>query len=151
MQTASRPRLVYQVFIRTTPERLWDAITSGEVTRRYFYGAVVRSTFEPGAPIEYWSGEQPPTHRGTVLEADPPRRLVYTFEMTEAGDPEAAGDPPSRVTWEIEPRGAETCRLTLVHDEFETECKTYRNVANGWPFIVSSLKTLLETGEPLTV
>src|SRR5215468_3893748 len=99
MELTSRPRQVYQVFIRATPERVWDAIAYGET----------------GGPT---------THAGTVLEVDPPRRLVHTFAFTAAGDPEAADDPPSRVTWEIEARGAGTCRLTLVHDEFTAETKT---------------------------
>ena len=151
MEQTSRPRQVYQVFIRATPERVWDAITNGDQTRRYFYGAVVRSTWRAGEPIAYGDAGEPPTHQGTILEVDPPRRLVHTFAFSAAADPEAAGDPPSRVTWEIEPRTAGQCRVTLVHDEFPSETKTYRNVANGWPFIVSSLKTFLETGEPLAV
>ena len=145
------PKQVYRTFIRTTPERLWEAITDGEVTRRYFYGAVVRSTFRVGDPITYGGEGEPPTQEGTILEADPPRRLVYSFTTTRTGDPEAADDAPTRVTWEIEPRGAGQVRLTVTHDEFESETKTYRNVANGWPFIVASLKTLLETGKPLAV
>ncbi|HEY7202572.1 MAG TPA: metalloregulator ArsR/SmtB family transcription factor [Candidatus Dormibacteraeota bacterium] len=149
--TTTRPRQVYRTFIRTTPERLWEAITDGAVTRRYFYGAVVRSTFRVGDPITYGDEGQPPTQEGTILEADPPRRLVYSFTTTRTGDPEAASDAPTKVTWEMEPRGAGVVRLTLVHEDFESETKTYRNVANGWPFIVASLKTLLETGEPLAV
>jgi uncharacterized protein YndB with AHSA1/START domain len=151
MEPTNRPRHVYRVFIRTTPERLWEAITDGEVTRRYFYGSTVRSTFRPGEPIEYRSGDEPPTHGGTIVEAEPPRRLVYSFQFTAAGDPDATGDAPTRVTWEIERRGDDLCRLTLIHDDFEAETRTYRNVGNGWPFILSSLKTLLETGEPLAV
>lgn len=143
---------MYQVFIRASPQRVWEALTSAELTRRYFYGAEVRSSFRPGDPIVYSPGEdQAETHGGTVLEADPPRRLVHTFRFTAAGDPEAAGDGPTRVTWEIEPRADGVCRLTLVHDDFDSETKTFRNVGNGWPFIVSSLKSLLETGEPLAV
>src|SRR5207245_867081 len=136
MASTSGPRQVYRTYIRTTPERLWQAITDGDLTRRYFYGAVVRSTFRPGEPITYGSDGQPATQEGAIVEADPPRRLVYTFTTTVSGDPEAALDAPTRVTWEIEPRGADTCRLTLVHDDFESETRTFRNVANGWPFIV---------------
>ena len=149
MGNENRPRQVYRVFIRTSRERLWQAITDGELTRRYFYGLSVRSTMEPGDPIVYLNDDGSQSLDGRVLEVEPPRRLVHTF--AQLADPEAADDAPTRVTWEIEETAPGLCRLTLIHDEFETETRTFRNVANGWPFIVSSLKTMLETGEPLAV
>jgi uncharacterized protein YndB with AHSA1/START domain len=84
---------------------------------------------------------------GEVLEADPPRKLVHSFNIR--WDPEN-DDPPSRVTWEITPMG-DTCRLSLVHDGFASESRTYNNVGSGWALILSSLKSLLETGEALRV
>jgi uncharacterized protein YndB with AHSA1/START domain len=84
---------------------------------------------------------------GTVLEANPPRKLVQTWSFRR--HPELREDPPSRVTWEIESLGAETCKLTLVHDDFPTETLTFRSVGSGWPKVLSSLKSLLETGQAL--
>jgi uncharacterized protein YndB with AHSA1/START domain len=83
-----------------------------------------------------------------VLEVEPPRRLVTTWSFRR--NPELREDPPSRVTWEIEPHG-DTCKLTLVHDDFTTETATFKSVGSGWPLVLSSLKSLLETGEPLVI
>ncbi len=145
----SRPKQVYRVFIKATRERVWEAITVGDLTRRYFYGMSVRSTMRAGDPIVYLNDDGTPSLDGRVLEVEPPRRLSHTF--AQLTDPEAVGDPPTRVTWEIEETAPGLCRLTLTHDEFQAETKTFRNVANGWPFVVSSLKSMLETGEPLAV
>lgn len=144
----TRPTHVYEVYIRTTPERLWEALTSGALSRGYYYGSIVKSDWQPGSPFVYRTPEGVPQIEGTVLEAEPPRRLVTTFSMRF--DPEAAQDRPSRVTWEIEPLG-QTCRLVLVHDDFEGETPTYRITGSGWSPILSGLKTLLETGEPLVI
>ena len=142
-----RPKHVYEVYIRTTPERLWQAITSSEDTQRYFFGSTVESTWEPGAPHRALMPDRTIAFEGTVLEVDPPRRLVYSFH--NVGHEETRKERPSRVTWEIAPRG-DVCKLTLVHDNFaEGEMATYRKVGGGWPFVLSNLKTLLETGEPL--
>ena len=85
---------------------------------------------------------------GRVLEVDPPRRLVHTFSATH--DPVQKRDRPSRVTWEIEPRG-KVCKLTLTHDDFDGETETFKSTGPGWNPVLSGLKTLLETGEPLDI
>jgi uncharacterized protein YndB with AHSA1/START domain len=142
-----RPIHVFEVYIRTTPERLWAAIVSPEYTRRYFYDGWYESTWQPGTAYRTFLENGSAPFEGTVLEVDPPRRLVYTFHYV--GDDDTRVEHPSRVTWEIEPRG-DTCKLTVVHDQFtEGEMLTFTRVGGGWPFILSSLKTLLETGEPL--
>ena len=139
---------VYSVFVRTTPEQLWDAITKPEFTSKYFYGSVIESTWEQGAPFTGWSTDRSQQYvDGEVVEASPPRRLVTTWRALY--DPETAAEPHSRVTWEIEPAGDGVTKLTVVHDELEASPKTAANVANGWSFVLSGLKTLLETGEPL--
>jgi uncharacterized protein YndB with AHSA1/START domain/DNA-binding transcriptional ArsR family regulator len=140
-----RPRHVFQVYIRTTPEQLWQAITDPAFTRRYFHRSVVESSWRPGDDVRYFIGEDL-VIAGEVLQAEPPRRLVTTWSFRR--DPRLREDPPSRVTWEIEPRG-ETCKLTLVHDDFPFETETYRSIESGWPLVLSSLKSLLETGEGL--
>jgi uncharacterized protein YndB with AHSA1/START domain/DNA-binding transcriptional ArsR family regulator len=142
-----RPAHIYEVYIRTTPERLWAAITSSDYTQRYFYSGLYETTWQPGSPYRTLLPDGTTPFEGTIVEADPPRRLVYTFQYV--GDEATRHERPSRVTWEIEPRGA-TCKLTLVHDDFAAgETATYLKVGGGWPFILSSLKTYLETGEPL--
>jgi uncharacterized protein YndB with AHSA1/START domain len=139
---------VYTVFIRATPEQVWDGITKPEFTTRYFYGSVLDSTYEPGAPYTGWSEDRSQQYvDGEVVEADRPRKLVTTWRAMY--DPETAAEPYSRVTWEIEPAGEHVTKLTVVHDELEAAPKTAANVAGGWSFVLSGLKTLLETGEPL--
>jgi uncharacterized protein YndB with AHSA1/START domain/DNA-binding transcriptional ArsR family regulator len=139
------PKHVYEVYIRTTPERLWRAITDSADTRRYYFNSDVVSDWKPGSKLAY-------VHDGhasldcTIQEIEPEKRLVHSFSAIY--DPEVAGDPPSRVTWEIEKMG-DICRLRLVHDEFTGETKTYHETESGWAQILSGLKTLIETGEPL--
>ncbi|HVN13611.1 MAG TPA: SRPBCC family protein [Kineosporiaceae bacterium] len=141
---------VYQIFVKATPEAIWDAITKPEFTARYFYGARVETTAEVGGPFRYhaadgqslWGDER-------VLESDAPRRLVTTWRSLY--DEEAAQEPASRVSWEIEPQGEEYCKLTVVHDQLERSPKTARSVYGpGWMFVLSGLKTVLETGQSLT-
>ena len=136
---------VYQLFIKASPERIWDAIVDPELTSKYFYGSRVtitperRSSTSPDGS-DSW-GDSP------VLEWDPPRRLVHGWQALY--DPELASEEPSRVTWEIEPQDGSVTKLTLVHDQLEHAPKTAERVAGGWMLILSGLKTLLETGESL--
>jgi uncharacterized protein YndB with AHSA1/START domain len=133
---------VYSVFILATPEQIWDAITKPEFTEQYFYGARIENRggrrFTSIGEME-WDEE--------VLEAEPPTRLVHRF--IAAYDPEMGAEDPSRVTWEIEPQEGGITKLTVVHDQLENAPKTAENVAGGWMYILSGLKTLLETGKPL--
>ena len=138
---------VYQLFIRATPEAIWEAITDPAFTERYFYGTRIETTADrrlTAAPDDpTMSGEDP------VFEYDPPRRLVHGWKSK--WNPELAAEEPSRVTWEIDPRDDGTCLLTLVHDRLEGAPKTAEGVAGeGWMYVLSGLKTLLETGKPLT-
>lgn len=139
---------VYQIYIRTTPEKLWEAITDPAMTRKYFYETAVESTWKRGAPLNRRRADGSPVLEGEILEIDPPRRLVHTF-ITAYSEPEDR-DPPSRVTWEIEPMG-ETCRLTLTHEHYNGESETYIGTLTGWNPVLSGLKTLLETGAPLQI
>lgn len=143
------PTHVYELYIRTSPERLWQAITSPEYTTRYFYGGHYETTWQPGSEYRTVLQDGTTPFEGTILESDPPRRLVYTFRYV--GDPQTESEQASRVTWEIAPVGdADMCKLSVVHDGFAPgEVLTYRKVGGGWPFILSNLKTLLETGQAL--
>jgi uncharacterized protein YndB with AHSA1/START domain/DNA-binding transcriptional ArsR family regulator len=148
MAANGKPSHVYVVYIRATPERIWDALTQSEFTQQYFYGSTVESDWKRGsAYIREIDGEAAIV--GEVLVADRPSLLSVTFDAR--WDDEVTPDPPSRVTWEIEPAGAGLSKLTVVHDGFDGETNTYRQAAGGMPFILSGLKTLLETGEPLAV
>jgi len=141
---------VYSVFVRATPEQLWDAITKPEFTTKYFYGAVIDSTYEAGTPYTGWSGDRSQQLvEGEVIEADPPRKLVTAWRATWAE--EVAAEPFSRVSWEIEPGEGGVTRLTVVHDELEASPKTAESVGSptGWSYVLSGMKTLVETGEPL--
>jgi uncharacterized protein YndB with AHSA1/START domain len=136
---------VYSVFIRATPEQVWDAITKPEFTVKYFYGARIENTESHhhalGPDGSDWGN-------GPVFEYDPPRRLVH--EWRSLYDPELAAEEPSRVTWEIEPQDGGVTRLTVVHDRLEGAPRTAESVSGtGWMYVLSGLKTLLETGEPL--
>ncbi len=142
----ARPQHVFSIFIRTTPERLWEAITTSDYTLQYYYASTVESDWKAGSPFTYAIGDEPAIV-GTVLESDPPRRLVATFDAR--WDEHVAADAPSRIAWEIGEGGPGVCRLTVVHDEFEPESATAQQFEGGMPFILSGLKTLLETGEPL--
>jgi uncharacterized protein YndB with AHSA1/START domain/DNA-binding transcriptional ArsR family regulator len=147
-ERAAAPTLrhVQQIHIRTSPERLWQAITSAGDTRDYFYGTLVESSWQKGTALLYRYPDGRMAAEGTVIEADPPRKLVHTFSAL--WDDAVAGDKPHRVTWTIEPMGA-VCRLTVEHEGFERDSATMKSVQGGLGVILDGLKTLLETGTPL--
>ena len=137
---------VYRVWIKATPEAIWEAITKPEFSVKYFHGA--RHTITPehydsrGPDGEVWGDAD-------VMEFDPPRKLVHGWRSLY--NPELAAEDESRVTWEIEPGDNGVTLLTVVHDQLEGAPKTAASVAGvGWMSVLSGLKTLLETGEPLT-
>ncbi len=137
---SDRPSFVTEIFIKTTPERLWQALTSPKETPAYYFGSAVRSDWSVGAPLQYVLPDGRVMVDGEVLEIDPPRKLVSTFVPRFR-----EGAAPSRVAFEIEPMG-EVCKLTLTHwglGEADGDIHT------GWAKILNSLKSLLETGEAL--
>jgi uncharacterized protein YndB with AHSA1/START domain len=136
---------VFEIYIRTDPDRLWEAITDPEIRAKYNFGASVRSDWKPGSQIEMSTPRADLLGGGEVLEVDPPRRLVHT--MTALWSEEVKSEGPSRVTWEIEPV-ADSCRLTVIHDQLREGAN--EQLYGGWPMILSGLKTWLETGEVLT-
>jgi uncharacterized protein YndB with AHSA1/START domain/biotin operon repressor len=137
---------VFEIYIRTTPERLWQAITDPDLRARYQFGARVHSTWAVGSGYQVvHPGAPRPLIEGDNLEVDPPRRLVQSYRATWGDASAAAGT--SRVTWEIEPVG-DSCRLTVVHDQLAADADSH--LYGGWPMILSGLKTWLETGHELT-
>jgi DNA-binding transcriptional ArsR family regulator/uncharacterized protein YndB with AHSA1/START domain len=137
---------VFEIYIKTTPERLWEAITDGEMRRKYNFGVGVVSDWTPGSRYEGVHPLAPaPLLEGENLQVEPPRRLVQGFMALWSDDVKREGT--SRVTWEIEPVG-DSCRLTVTHDQLREGANS--ELYGGWPMILSGLKTLLETGETLT-
>jgi uncharacterized protein YndB with AHSA1/START domain len=140
---------VYAVFIRATPEQVWEGITKPDFTMKYFHGSRIESTFEQGAPYLSLTGDgDQKLIEGEVLESDPPRLLKTSWRALF--DPELAEESHSRVTWEIEPQEGGVTKLTVTHDQLEAAPKTAASVAGGWEYVLSGLKTLLETGKPLS-
>jgi uncharacterized protein YndB with AHSA1/START domain/DNA-binding transcriptional ArsR family regulator len=159
----SKPEFVYTTYISTTPERLWQALTDPAFTRRY-WGVVFDTDWRTGSAMTVEldkGGVKIADPAQVVLESDPHRRLSYawhtftpewaaTYGITEQDRARFAGERRSRVTFDIEPAG-EMVKLTVVHDDFDPGSAILPNVSQGWPRILSSLKTLLETGEVLPV
>jgi uncharacterized protein YndB with AHSA1/START domain len=137
---------VFEIYIKTTPERLWQAITDSDMRRRYNFGVGVESDWTQGSSYQ---GEHPrapgPLAAGENLEVDPPRKLVQSFTALWSEEVQAQGT--SRVTWEIE-QVEDSCQLTVTHDQLRDDANP--ELYGGWPMILSGLKTLLETGEELT-
>jgi uncharacterized protein YndB with AHSA1/START domain/DNA-binding transcriptional ArsR family regulator len=137
---------VFEIYIRTTPERLWEAITDSEIRSKYHFGMRIKSDWTPGSRFEMSSPRADGLlGEGENLEIDPPRRLVQS--MTALWSDEVKREGASRITWEIEPVG-DSCRLTVTHDELREGAND--QLYGGWPMILSGLKTWLETGELLT-
>jgi uncharacterized protein YndB with AHSA1/START domain/DNA-binding MarR family transcriptional regulator len=138
---------VFEIYIRTSPERLWEAITDGEIRAKYNFGVRVGSDWSPGARLEMSHPNVPGglLGEGEVLSADPPRQLVHSLRALWGEDVKAEGT--SRVTWDIE-QIDDSCRLTVTHDQLREGAND--QLYGGWPMILSGLKTWLETGEQLT-
>jgi uncharacterized protein YndB with AHSA1/START domain/DNA-binding transcriptional ArsR family regulator len=137
---------VFEIYIRTTPERLWEAITDADMRAKFHFGNRINSEWAPGSRYELTHPGAPAIlAEGENLEVDPPRRLVQS--MVALWSDEAKNEGTSRVTWEIEPVG-DSCRLTLTHDQLHERAS--EQLYGGWPMILSGLKTWLETGELLT-
>ena len=143
--TAAPDEKVFEIYIKTTPERLWEAITDGEQRGKYNFGMRVSSDWTPGSRYEMsHPAAEGLLGEGENLEVDPPRRLVQSYKALWGE--EVKREATSRVTWEIEPVG-ESCRLTVTHDQLREGANS--ELYGGWPMVLSGLKTLLETGELL--
>ena len=133
---------VYQLFIKASPEAIWEAITNPDFTEKYFYGIRIEATAD--RRLTHWGDH---VGEDAVYDFDPPRRLSHGWHSD--WDPELTDEEPSRVTWDIEPQDGGICKLTVTHDRLENSPKTATAVAGGWMLVISGLKTLLETGAPL--
>jgi len=137
---------VFEIYIKTTPERLWEAITDREMRARYSFGVGTESDWSEGSTYRSSVPGVIDIAEGENVEVDPPRRLVQSFTALWSDEVRSAGT--SRVTWEIEPVGDDSCRLIVTHSELSKGANG--EIYGGWPQILSGLKTLLETGEDLT-
>ena len=137
---------IYEIYIKTTPERLWEAITDSEIRTKFQFGNHVESDWKLGSRVQITNPGAPgPLGDGEILEIDPPRKLVHTMIALWGDDVKEEGH--SRVTWEIE-QVADSCRLTVTHDQLREGAN--EQLYGGWPMILSGLKTWLETGQILT-
>jgi uncharacterized protein YndB with AHSA1/START domain len=143
----SKPEFVYVTYIETTPEKLWEALTNSEFSKRYWFGTEVRSDWNVGSSFALVTDGKT-SDTGKILEADRPRRLSYTFkhELFE----EMRNEPATKVVFTLEPYG-NIVKLTVTHEGFMEGSKLLGAVSNGWPAILSGLKSLLETGKVLAV
>jgi uncharacterized protein YndB with AHSA1/START domain len=142
-----KPEFVYVTYIETTPERLWQALTSSESSKRYWFNTEVKSDWKVGSPFALVMNGTT-TDVGEVLEFDPPRRLSYTFHhvLSEA----ARKERPTKVVFNLEPSG-KLVKLTLTHEGFEVDSVILDGISRGWPAILSSLKSMLESGTALAI
>src|ERR1700761_6530941 len=142
-----KPEFVYVTYIQTTQEKLWEALTSGDFTACYWFGVRLRSDWEPGSTFEMVRTDGSVSDAGKVVECDPPRRLAYTF--VNLSD-EYKNEFPALATFVLEPYG-NLVKLTLTHEGFAEGSKFFNGISKGWPAILSSLKSILETGQPLQI
>lgn len=143
MSGADRSQFVYVTFIRTSPAKLWDALTDPEFIRQYWFGVLIECAWKKGSPwkLVYPGGRLADT--GELLEIDPPRRMVIRWQ--NEWNPELKAEGPSRCTIELEPVGG-AVKLTIVHEIDRPHSKLITAVSGGWPKVLSNLKSLLETG-----
>lgn len=135
---SNTPKLVYVTQIRTTPAKLWEALTQTDFIRQYWFGRTNTSTWQVGDPIESRSPEGVLEWQGKILKNQPEEEVVFTFDHL-------TGEPPSTVRFKIEP-GEGTVQLTITHEDFPEVSSIRDRVKNGWPGIIEGIKTLLETG-----
>ena len=142
-----KPEFIYVTYIETTQEKLWDALTNSEFTRRYWFNTEVKSDWKVGSPFALVMNGTT-TDVGEILQVDRPRRLSYTFHhvLSEA----ACNERPTKVTFNLEPHG-KLVKLTLTHEDFEDGSVILDGISKGWPAILSSLKSLLESGPALAI
>ena len=147
---------VYATFIRTTPEKLWEALTNGDFSEKYWFGFRVEMELKTGGTVRILPPkgmEQLGDHAGKILVCEPNRKLVYTWNPKDKPEVARKRQNLSRVTYELTPMGA-MVKLRLIHEnllpeDIEKDPNKFQGVNNGWPAVLSSLKSLLETGEAI--
>ncbi len=143
--TANKPIFVYVSYIASTPDKVFKALTDTEATGKFWFGNAVTSDWKVGSPVTFHR-EGKLIIQGEVLEYDPPRRLSHSFKPMH--DEQFSAEQPSRVVYEIE-KQRDQVKLTVTHDDFAPDTKVFGNISNGWPLVLSSLKSYLETNRVL--
>jgi uncharacterized protein YndB with AHSA1/START domain len=141
----SKPKFVYVTYIAAPPEKVWQALTKADISEQYWFGYRVQADGKAGDRMTAFNPAGVKAHDDPIIESDPPRRLVYGWKPIYKDLPD---ERPSRVTFELEPFKDQT-RLTVLHDEFDDDSKMFRMISKGWPAVLSSLKSFLETGKGL--
>ncbi len=137
----NKPEFVYVIYIAAPQAKVWEALTNGEHTK-HFWSRYVQSDWKQGSRVEFLRADKSKlSHDGEVLEIDPPNRLVMTFDVSAEG----LVEPPSRVTYELSEQNGAT-KLTVIHEGFPPDSKVLPGISNGWPSILSSMKTYIESG-----
>ncbi len=140
------PKFVYVTYIETTPEKLWSALTQGKFTQQYWFDTVIETNWTPGSALKFKRGNDLIVS-GKVSESKPYTRLSYTWKHEKDG--QFQNEKPSQVSFELEQMG-ENVKLTVLHDDFAPDSKVFGMISNGWPMVLASLKSLLETGHALS-
>jgi uncharacterized protein YndB with AHSA1/START domain len=141
----TKPQFLYTTYIQTTPEKLWEALTNGEFTRQYWGGYRIESDWKVGSPMKFYAPDGSLAHSDRVLRAEKPKLLSYSWKPLMKFVPD---EPASIVTFELEPVGS-LVKLTITHSDFPENSKVLPMISNGWPMVISSLKTFLETDKAL--
>ena len=142
---SEKPKFVYVVYIASTAEKVWQALTDPKMTEQYWFGYQISSDWKVGSRYTAGMAGAPPFDKGIVLECDPPRRLSYTWHPQYEA---FLHERHSRVTFELVQLDSQV-QLTVTHDEFDEGSKVFESISGGWPRVLSSLKSLLETGRGL--
>lgn len=137
----------YEIYIDAPTEKVWQALTDGDFTRQYVYGTRLQSSLKKGAQYAFVADGDFKAVDGQIIDIEANRRLAMTWRAH--WDAEVSKDPESRVTYELSSAGANVTKLRVVHDQFEKETATYKGSVEGWPLMLSSLKSLIESGKPL--
>ncbi len=144
-EQTQKPEFIYETYIRASAEKVWEALTDPEFTRQYFHATAIESTWRVGASVRY-EGDNGTAVEGEVLEIVPVEKLSISWHVLY--DEEALSEEPSRVTFTIEALNEQT-KLRIVHDRFPSGSVVFDSISQGWPWIIASLKSLLETGAAL--
>ncbi len=141
----TKPKFVYVSYIASTPEKVFKALTDTDATTKYWFGNAATSNWTVGSPVEFHRDGRL-ILKGEVLENEPPRRLSYTFQAMH--DAALSAEGPTRVVFELEPQ-RDQVKLTVIHDGFRPDSKLFGSISNGWPLVLSSLKSYLEANRVL--
>jgi uncharacterized protein YndB with AHSA1/START domain len=147
IQMAEKLAYTYEIYIGVPVSKVWKGIVDGEMTKHYVYGTRLESKLKKGAPYAYLGDGNFKVVDGEILEIEPDKRLVMSWKAH--WDDSVAKDRPSRVAYELSAAGPSTTKLQVMHDDFDGPTATYTGSVEGWPLMMSSLKSLLETGKPL--